>query len=177
MNPTLPFLTMADVAALLGVRPKTVGQILFRSKPGNMYASRPFPAPIHNGNRPIWVPAPGETMDQLRGRIVAWKTETSGAGPRAGRKPGKPQTVRRLGLREHAELLRLLQHDQTREQVADRLGLTYRGVTGRITALRTFLDAVRQDPDSILGNYPPGDPDVLAVTAAAQESEVGDTAV
>ena len=49
------YLTTADVAALLGVKPQTVLRYRMLSRPGRPYSDRPFPEPdSFVGRAPIW---------------------------------------------------------------------------------------------------------------------------
>lgn len=87
----------------------TVSSYLDKSKPADeatgrpagRYADDPVPAPTYmgkgtHGNRPIWLPAPGETLDDLAVRIARWYARRPGHGVGGGR-PRKDTTDPRQG--------------------------------------------------------------------------------
>jgi hypothetical protein len=80
------YLTTADVAHELGVRPATVSSWRTRSQPGQPYAEHPFPAPdVKIGNASGWLP---ERLPEMR----AWMAARPGMGVGGGPKPKSPET-------------------------------------------------------------------------------------
>lgn len=74
------YLTLADLAELIGVKPNTVSFFRTHSKPGGRYADGPFPAEDRVIARtPVWLAGRAE-------EIKAW----NGRRPGQGRGGGKP---------------------------------------------------------------------------------------
>lgn len=118
----LPFFTAADVARIFteerqakenddaradGRAPVTVRPTAVRTvyayrwwslpapagQPPHRYQDNPMPAPVQlDGQRPIWVPAAGETLAELERRFRAWWNSRPGPGVGGGR-PRKDRPV------------------------------------------------------------------------------------
>lgn len=74
------YLTLADLAELLGVKPNTVSFFRTHSKPGGRYANDPFPTPDRTIARtPVWL---AERADEIK----AWNDRRPGQG-RGGGQP------------------------------------------------------------------------------------------
>lgn len=81
-----PVMSIDDVAALLGVKSRTVTQWMVRSlsTPGpdgkaRLYAADPFPAPNeYIGKSPVW-------LAERRAELEAWKARRPGRGVGGGR--------------------------------------------------------------------------------------------
>lgn len=86
--PQQRYLTMADVAALLDVKPETISVYRARSKPGKTYAEHPFPEPDDTvGQSPVWFPERAE-------EIKRWASGRRGPGRFA--KGSKSESTDRL---------------------------------------------------------------------------------
>lgn len=73
------YLTLADLAELLGVKPNTVSFFRTHSKPGGRYADDPFPAEDRTIARtPVWL---AERVDEIK----AWNERRPGQGAGGGR--------------------------------------------------------------------------------------------
>lgn len=73
------YLTLADLAELLGVKSETISFYRAHSKPGRRYANHPFPAEDRlYGRTPVW--APGR-VDEVK----AWDAGRPGRGAGGGR--------------------------------------------------------------------------------------------
>lgn len=73
------FLTLADVADLLGMKTQTISFYRAHSKPGRRYANHPFPAPSRLvGRSPIW-------MRDRTEELKAWDAARPGRGTGGGR--------------------------------------------------------------------------------------------
>lgn len=87
------FLTVAGVAALLGVDPQTVRGYRVRSKPGGIYARNPFPEPDDTiGRNAVWHPDRAE-------EIRSWSNARVGRGNGGGRLGG-PRTAEEMAQKE-----------------------------------------------------------------------------
>lgn len=74
------YLTLADIAELLGVKPNTVSFFRTHSKAGGRYANDPFPTPDDTIARtPVWLK---ERVDEIK----AWNARRPGQG-RGGGQP------------------------------------------------------------------------------------------
>jgi len=72
-------LTTQEVAALLGVKRKTIRQYRSESKKGRSYADHPFPAPWrYVGRSPVW-------LDSQIPDIKEWAQTRIGQGKGGGR--------------------------------------------------------------------------------------------
>jgi hypothetical protein len=81
----LPVLNRDAVAALLGLKPKSISQYLTESRPGGRYERHPFPAPDGTiGRAPWWHP---KREDEIR----AWAAARPGQGAGGGR-PARDST-------------------------------------------------------------------------------------
>lgn len=75
----VPVLDRAAVAALIGVRPKTISQYLVESKPPGRYQDHPFPAPDgYIGRGPYW-------LRRREQDIRKWAESRPGQGAGGGR--------------------------------------------------------------------------------------------
>lgn len=75
----VPVLDRAAVAALIGVRPKTISQYLVESKPPGRYQDHPFPTPDgYIGRGPYW-------LRRREQDIRKWAAERPGQGAGGGR--------------------------------------------------------------------------------------------
>jgi hypothetical protein len=75
----VPVLDRAAVAALIGVRPKTISQYLVESGPEGRYADHPFPAPDGRiGRGPYW-------LRKREKEIRKWAETRAGQGAGGGR--------------------------------------------------------------------------------------------
>ena len=89
---SLPVLTIDDIAALLGVKSRTVTQWMVRSLQTpdakgqrRLYADDPFPAPVrYAGKSPLW------NRDQEE-QIKSWNARRPGRGAGGGPKPRTPR--------------------------------------------------------------------------------------
>lgn len=73
------YLTLADLAQLLGVQTETISFYRAHSKPGKRYADHPFPAEDRKfGRSPVWSPGRAE-------EIKTWDKERPGRGSGGGR--------------------------------------------------------------------------------------------
>lgn len=74
-----PVLDRTDVAAILGVKPKSVSQYLVESRPPGRYAKHPFPPPDgYIGRGPWW------RRDRAE-EIREWAAQRPGKGVGGGR--------------------------------------------------------------------------------------------
>jgi hypothetical protein len=79
------YLTLADLAELLDVKPNTVSFLRTHSKPGGRYAGDPFPEPDRTIARsPVWL---AERADEIK----AWNARRPGQGAGGGRPPRKAE--------------------------------------------------------------------------------------
>lgn len=75
----LPVLNRADVAALLGLKPKSISTYLTESREGGRYETHPFPQPDGTiGRAPWWHP-------DRRDELLKWAAERPGQGVGGGR--------------------------------------------------------------------------------------------
>lgn len=75
------YLTLADLAELLDVKPNTVSFYRAHSKPGGRYADHPFPTEDRVIARsPVWL---AERADEIK----AWDAGRPGQGAGGGRPP------------------------------------------------------------------------------------------
>ncbi len=73
------YLTLADLAELLGVRPNTISFLRTHSKPGGRYADDPFPKPDRTIARsPVWLASRSD-------EIKAWNARRPGQGAGGGK--------------------------------------------------------------------------------------------
>lgn len=73
------YLTNADLAELLGIKPATIRFLRAQSKPGGRYAEDPFPEPdMTIARSPAWK---AERADEIK----AWNTRRPGQGVGGGR--------------------------------------------------------------------------------------------
>lgn len=73
------YLTNADLAELLNIKPATIRFLRAQSKPGGRYADDPFPAPdVTIARSPGWNP---ERADEIK----AWNARRPGQGVGGGR--------------------------------------------------------------------------------------------
>lgn len=80
------YLTLADLAELLGVKPNTVSFFRSHSKTGGRYASDPFPAPDRTIARtPVWL---AERADEIK----AWNSRRPGQGSGGGKPSHRPSS-------------------------------------------------------------------------------------
>lgn len=82
------YLTLAELAQLLGVQPNTVSFFRTHSRPGGRYADDPFPAEDRIIARsPLW-------LAERAPEIKAWNDRRPGQGVGGGRrKTAKPTTA------------------------------------------------------------------------------------
>lgn len=74
-----PVLDRSSVAAILGVKPKTISQYLSESKGEGRYAKHPFPVPDgHIGRGPYW-------LLSREAEIREWDAKRVGQGVGGGR--------------------------------------------------------------------------------------------
>lgn len=83
------YLTLADVAQLLGMKPNTVSFFRTHSKPGGRYAGDPFPTEDRVLARsPLWL---AERADEIK----AWNARRPGQGVGGGRRKATETTPKR----------------------------------------------------------------------------------
>jgi hypothetical protein len=98
----LPVLKREEVAALLGIKPKSVSQYLVESKEGGKYEKNPFPAPDdYFGRSPWWA-------EDRADEILKWAAKRPGQGAGGGPKPA-----------EHAAIENAVAEDVSAERTAN----------------------------------------------------------
>ncbi len=75
----LPVLNRDAVAALLGLKPKSISTYLTESREGGRYEKHPFPKPDGTiGRAPWWRP-------ERKGELLEWAAKRPGQGAGGGR--------------------------------------------------------------------------------------------
>lgn len=115
MTPDPPRLSVADVAALFTeagypVTSSTVSWYVSNSVPdpdgrrqprSRRYADNPIPMPLRDDRgRPYWQPEPGQTLDDVKAALLAWRRSLPGRGAGGGRPyaDGTPPVHRLSGI-------------------------------------------------------------------------------
>ncbi|SCE91503.1 hypothetical protein GA0070607_3161 [Micromonospora coriariae] len=83
--PGKPFIDVTDLCQRYAVKPRAVYSWLQRSRPGGIYANRPFPAPAgYHGRQPYWLPRQLPAVDE-------WRRSMPGRGAGGGRPPRRSE--------------------------------------------------------------------------------------